>query len=300
MNDPTQPTIRGREPMSQGIEEHTAHPGADHDRIRWGASDEPQHPTPELAAAAHVWRRRWQDPERAPETGNSVLVSVFTHELRNSLGAIRSATRILGLEPAEKCTAAKARTLIERQVTQMTGLVEDLLELSRSQQLHLRFQRSNLCTIAGEAAQTVEFTMQQRGHRMTHSFPAAPVWVQADAARLEQVLVNLLCNAAKYTDPGGDIGLSVEQQEGTAVVRVRDTGIGILPDVLPHVFDLFVQADPSSHRGEAGLGIGLAVVRSLVERHGGHVSAASAGLGHGSEFAIRLPLQAQVDSDIGQ
>jgi signal transduction histidine kinase len=288
MNDSMQGATRGAVPMSQGIDEHAAnHEASDH--ASCGAPAELQHLAPGLPDAVRGWRRRLQDPERGTQSGNTVLVGVFTHELRNSLGAIRSATRILGLESSGKCVAAKARTLIERQVAQMTVLVEDLLEVSRSQQLHLRFQRSDLCAVVGHAARTVEFTMQQRGHRMTHSFPAAPVWVQADAARLEQVLVNLLYNAAKYTDPGGDIGLSVEQQEGAAVVRVRDTGIGIDPDILPHVFDLFVQADPSSHRAEAGLGIGLALVRNLVERHGGSVSAASAGLGCGSEFAIRLP-----------
>jgi signal transduction histidine kinase len=120
-------------------------------------------------------------------------------------------------------------------------------------------------------------------------FPDAPVWLQADPARLEQVFVNLLLNAAKYTDAGGRVELFVEQEEVEAIVRIRDSGIGIAPDVLPHVFELFVQANPSSRRADAGLGIGLALVRSLIERHGGRVTAASVGLGHGSEFTIRLP-----------
>jgi two-component system CheB/CheR fusion protein len=135
--------------------------------------------------------------------------------------------------------------------------------------------------------------MQQRSHRMTTLLPDAPVWLQADPARLEQVLVNLLLNAAKYTDSGGHIGLAVEQEKGEAVVRIRDTGIGIDPDVLPHVFDFFVQADPSSPCADAGLGIGLALVRSLVERHGGHVTVASAGTGRGSGFTVRLPTPAE-------
>jgi signal transduction histidine kinase len=177
----------------------------------------------------------------------------------------------------------------------MTRLVEDLLDVSRvrSGQLRLQCERVDLRTVAAHAAQTVEFTMQQRNHWMTTSFPDAPVWLQADPARLEQVFVNLLLNAAKYTDAGGHIGLAVEREKGEATVCIRDTGIGIAPDVLPHVFDLFVQADPSSRRADAGLGIGLALVRSLVERHGGHITAASAGAGHGSEFTIRLPTPAE-------
>jgi signal transduction histidine kinase len=140
------------------------------------------------------------------------------------------------------------------------------------------------------AAQAIEFTMQQQNHKMTTSFPKAPIWVHADHARLEQVFVNLLCNAAKYTDPGGNVELSVHREKDEAIVRIRDSGIGISAEALPHVFDLFIQADPLSQRGIAGLGIGLALVRNLIERHGGFVTAASAGLGHGSEFTVRLPM----------
>ena len=125
---------------------------------------------------------------------------------------------------------------------------------------------------------------------MTVSLPVGPLWLEGDPARLEQVFVNLLLNAAKYTDSEGNIHLSLERQEGEAVVCIRDNGIGIAPDVLPRVFDLFVQAEPSCSRGGAGLGIGLALVRNLVDRHGGCVTAASRGLGHGSEFVVRLPI----------
>jgi len=125
---------------------------------------------------------------------------------------------------------------------------------------------------------------------MTTSFPEGPIWLQADAARLEQVFVNLLSNAAKYTDAGGNVKLCVAREMSQAVVRIRDSGIGISPEVLPHVFDLFVQADSSPRRGTAGLGIGLALVRNLIERHGGLVTVASGGLGHGSEFTVRLPI----------
>jgi signal transduction histidine kinase len=222
-------------------------------------------------------------------------MTVFSHELRNTLGAIRGATDILCMDTSAPPATVKARALIERQVRQMTRLVEDLLDVSRVRSGHLRLQREriDLCAVAAHAAQTVELTMEQRNHRMTQAFPEAPVWLQADPNRLEQVFVNLLINAAKYTEAGGKVELFVERQGDEATVRIRDTGIGIAPDILPYVFDLFVQANPSSRRADAGLGIGLALVRSLVECHGGRVTAASAGLQHGSEFTVRLPIHAE-------
>ena len=254
-----------------------------------------QHGTPELADHLKLGPL----PARAQQLGtqngpHSEFLTVFSHELRNSLSAIRAATCILRMETSAGPAAVKARALIERQIGQMARLVEDLLDLSGVQSGHLRLQREriDLCAVAAHAAQTVEFAMEQRNHRMTTAFPEAPVWLQADPHRLEQVFVNLLINAAKYTEPGGEVELSVERGEDEATVRIRDTGIGIAPEVLPHVFDLFVQANPLSRRADAGLGIGLALVRSLVESHGGRVTAASAGLQHGSEFTIRLPIRA--------
>jgi signal transduction histidine kinase len=226
------------------------------------------------------------------EAQNNEFMTVFSHELRNSLSAIRSAVQILSIQPSDGPPAVKARKMIERQVEQMTRLAEDLLDASRVRtgQLNLRSERVDLRTVVAHAAQTIEFTMQQQNHTMHTSFPADAIWLQADAARLEQVFVNLLSNAAKYTDTGGSVELHVTREMSQAVVRIRDSGIGISPEVLPHVFDLFVQADPSSRRGDTGLGIGLALVRNLVERHGGFVTVASAGLGRGSEFTVRLPL----------
>jgi signal transduction histidine kinase len=226
------------------------------------------------------------------ENGQSnEFMTVFSHELRNSLSAIRFAVDILSMETSSGPAALKARIVIERQVAQMTRMAEDLLDVSRVRrgQLTVRHERVDLCAVAGRAAQTVEFIMRERNHCLSISLPSAPVWLQADPVRLEQVLVNLLFNAAKYTQPGGRIHLSAERQESDVVIGIRDSGIGIESHVLPHVFDLFVQAQPSSRRG-GGLGIGLALVRNLVEQHGGRVTAASAGLGHGSEFTVRLPL----------
>jgi signal transduction histidine kinase len=234
--------------------------------------------------------------QRGSENGqHSEFITVISHELRNSLNAIRCATRALHTDASADPAAVKARALIERQVGRMAHLVEDLLDVSRVRSGHLRLQRQrmDLCTVAAHAVQSVEFGMQERHHRMTTAFPEAPVWVRADPDRLEQVLVNLLANAAKYTEAGGKVVLSVEQGEQEATVRIRDTGIGISADVLPHIFDLFVQANPTAGRTNAGLGIGLALVRSLVELHGGRITAASAGLGQGSEFAIHLPLGAE-------
>jgi signal transduction histidine kinase len=267
---------------------------ADH-RLNGGPAEMFQHSTRTRADQLRI-RNLSRGQELGTMNGrHDEFMTVFSHELRNSLGAIRSAVRILRMDTSAGPPAMKAGMLIERQVGQMTRLVEDLLDVSRvrSGQLCLQCERIDLRVVAAHAAQTVEFTMQQRNHWMTTSFPDAPVWLHADPARLEQVFVNLLSNAAKYTDAGGDIGLFVEREEGEAIVRIRDSGIGIAPDVLPHVFDLFVQADPSSRRADAGLGIGLALVRSLVERHGGRVTAASAGPGHGSEFTVRLPTPAQ-------
>ena len=250
------------------------------------------HSTAERADYLRIRNLASRSQELGMENGrDNEFMTVFSHELRNSLGAIRSAAHILRRDTSADPSTVKARMLIERQVGQMMRLVEDLLDAQRvrSGQLRLQCERIDLRVLVAHAAQTVEFTMQQRHHRMTISFPDAPVWLQADPARLEQVFVNLLLNAAKYTDAGGDVGLFVEREEDEAIVRIRDSGIGIAPDMLPHVFDLFVQADPSSRRADAGLGIGLALVRSLVERHGGRVTVVSGGSGHGSEFTVRLP-----------
>ena len=236
-----------------------------------------------------AWLRRRRTHGR--DDLNGQFVTVLSHELRNSLSVIRMAADILKMEPTASPAVIKARTMIEHQSAQMSRLVEDLLDTSRADSGHLalKCEKVNLCVVAEQALQSAEFTMQRSRHCVIASLPAAPLWLHGDPARLEQVLVNLLVNAAKYTSPGGTIRVSVEQEKGEAVVRICDNGIGIAPEVLSRVFDLFVQADPSSCHGDAGLGIGLALVRNLVDRHGGCVTAASAGLGQGSEFVVRLP-----------
>jgi signal transduction histidine kinase len=217
------------------------------------------------------------------------FMAILSHELRDSLGGIRCAAGILRMDAPD---VIRARVLIERQVDHMSRLIEDLMDVTQMEngQLRLQYERVDVCVAVAQSVQAVEVSMMQRNHRLTTSFPSAPIWIQADPVRLEQIFVNLLINAAKYTATGGSIEISVEEQGNEAIVAVRDTGIGIAADVLPHIFELFVQANRSSRRAAAGLGIGLALVRSLVESHGGHVSATSAGLGKGSVFTVHLPI----------
>jgi signal transduction histidine kinase len=183
------------------------------------------------------------------------------------------------------------KAMLERQVSRVTQLIDDLLDVSRITQgcLHLHRERTDLRHVVSNAIQTLESDIKQRSHRLTTGLPDAPVWLQADPGRLEQVFVNLLANASRYTDMGGELTVLLHARDGQAVVRVRDTGIGIAPEVLPHLFGLFWQADRAAPRSRSGLGIGLALVRNLVESHGGSVTAASAGLGQGSEFTVCLP-----------
>ena len=219
------------------------------------------------------------------------FLAMLGHELRNPLAPISNAVHLLRLQKNEDPIQQQARGVIERQVGQLTHLVDDLLEVSRinTGRVQLRRERIVIGGIVERAVETAHPLIAQRGHQLTVSLPPQPIWLHADAARLEQVVVNLLTNAAKYTDEGGRIWLSVEQAGETAVMRVRDSGIGIAPELLPRVFDLFTQAERSLERSQGGLGIGLCLVQRLVELHGGTVEAHSV-LGQGSEFVVRLPV----------
>jgi PAS domain S-box-containing protein len=219
------------------------------------------------------------------------FLAMLGHELRNPLAPISNALHLLRLQSDESPVQQQARTLIERQLTQLTRLVDDLLEVSRitTGRVHLRPERIVVSGIVERAVETVHPLFEQRMHELTVSVPPQPIWLLADAARLEQVLVNLLSNAAKYTEDGGRIWLTVEQEGDDCVVRVRDSGVGIAPELLPRIFDLFTQAERSLDRSEGGLGIGLALVHRLVEMHKGSVAVQSM-LGRGSEFVVRLPV----------
>ena len=217
---------------------------------------------------------------------------MLSHELRNPLAPILNAVHLLRLQKDEDPIQQQAKAVVERQVGKLKRLVDDLLEVSRITTGRIRLQREHidLRAIAERARETVRPLIEQRRHELVTSVPAEPIWLHADALRMEQAIVNLLTNAAKYTGEGGHITLIVQQEGGEAMVRVRDSGVGISPEALPRIFDLFTQADKSLARSEGGLGIGLTIVHRIAEIHGGRVEAHSEGLGRGSEFIVRFPL----------
>jgi signal transduction histidine kinase len=218
-------------------------------------------------------------------------IAMIAHELRNSLGVVRNAARLLRL-PAGASSVEGARVLIERHVGQMTQHIEDLLEASQREvhKKELHKAHVDLRTVVEYATNAIAPDLVRRKHRLVIRLPDKPLWIEADVTRLEQVFSNLLINAAKYTPDGGEIVVTLERADRVASIRIRDSGIGIEPAVLLRVFDMFAQADASSDCAEGGSGIGLAVVRDLVEMHGGTVRAMSEGLGHGSEFTVQLPM----------
>jgi PAS domain S-box-containing protein len=218
------------------------------------------------------------------------FLAMLSHELRTPLAAISNAVHFLNLESNSTDAREQARGIIERKVTHLKHLVDDLLEVSRitTGRVQLRKEDVLVGAIVARAVETVRPLIEQRRHQLTLSAPSRPVWLNADAARLEQVVVNLLTNAAKYSDDRGHIWLTVEQEANAVIVSVRDRGVGIAPELLPHIFELFTQAEPSLDRSGGGLGVGLCLVQRLVELHGGTVGASSE-LGVGSEFVVRLP-----------
>jgi PAS domain S-box-containing protein len=218
------------------------------------------------------------------------FLAMLSHELRNPLAPILNAVQLLRLQRDESRLQLQARTIIERQIGQLVHLVDDLLEVSRisTGRIHLQRNQIDLRAIVECGVETVRPLIEQRRHALAVRLPPAPVWVDGDSTRLEQVVVNLLNNAAKYTDEHGHIWLSLEQVGKDAVLQVRDSGVGIAPELMPRIFDLFTQAERSLARSQGGLGIGLCLVQRLVEMHGGKVAAYSA-LGQGSEFVVRLP-----------
>ncbi len=221
------------------------------------------------------------------------FLAMLSHELRNPLAPIINAVELLRLQPNEGEVQKKARTLIERQVGQLTRLVDDLLEVSRitTGRIHLQKERFGLNGIVERAVETTRPLMDQHKHNLTVTLSPQPIWLEADCTRMEQVIVNLLTNAAKYTPDNGLISLTVQQESNKAVLRISDKGVGIAPELLPHVFELFTQSERSIDRSQGGLGIGLTLVQRLVEMHGGNVEASSV-LGQGSEFVVRLPMMA--------
>jgi signal transduction histidine kinase/CheY-like chemotaxis protein len=228
------------------------------------------------------------------------FLAMLSHELRNPLAPIRSAVYLLRLyeSGSESPLHREARDIIERQVLNLTKLIDDLLEVSRvaTGRIRLNLQSVDLNRVVRHAAETIKPQIEQHRHRLELNLDPEPIWVSADETRIEEVFINLLTNAAKYTDEGGRIEVYCERPPNaggdTARVRVRDNGIGIDKELLTHVFDLFRQADRSLVRSAGGLGIGLSLVRRLIDLHGGTVEARSPpeGMDIGSEFIVNLPL----------
>jgi signal transduction histidine kinase len=220
------------------------------------------------------------------------FLAIVCHELRSPLAAIQNAVALLRLTEDGAAVQERMHSLIERQLRSMKHLADGLLDVSQISRgaLRLQCERLDLRSVAHNAVETLESAFAERNHRLAAIWPQEPVWLHGDARRLEQVLVNLLGNASKYTAPGGEVALSIHTLDGSAIIRIRDSGIGIAHDLLPHIFDLFVQADEAAASAKSGVGIGLCLVRMVVELHDGTVIAASAGRGLGSEFSIRLPL----------
>jgi signal transduction histidine kinase len=232
----------------------------------------------------------YKDLERADRQKNEFL-SMLAHELRNPLAPIRTAVDVLRLKGDGQPEIEWAREIINRQTKHLVRLVDDLLDVSRitGGKIRLDLEVLNAASVVAAAVETSRPLIEESGHQMTVTLPEEPVWVRCDRVRLAQVLSNLLNNAAKYTQRGGLIALTVERSGGEAVFRVADNGIGISAEMLPKVFELFTQVERSLDRSQGGLGVGLTVVKRLVEMHGGRVEAASSGAGGGSEFTVRLP-----------
>jgi len=220
------------------------------------------------------------------------FLAMLSHELRNPLGALLSASSVLDAERVDEQQQRQAGEIIQRQVQHMSALLDDLLEVSRLSQGRIRVQKRtiDLTRLITPAVETVRPLLDSQDQGVELDMPDHPVWVTASPARIHQVLVNLLTNASRYSPPGETIHLRAAAENRQAVIRVKDNGIGIQPDMLNRIFDLFVQGERTLDRSEGGMGIGLTLVRWLVELHGGTITAHSAGPGQGSEFVIRLPL----------
>jgi signal transduction histidine kinase len=250
-----------------------------------------------LRAGLHARRRQYQvrrllgELEEAVRRRDSFLVQL-AHELRNPIGTIRNATHILEQGGLRGDMGAHERTVIGRQTSHLARLIDDLLDASRvtSGKIHLQRQSVDLSHVVQRVLREHDTALQAQQQRLMFDPARGPLSVEGDPRRLEQVVANLLRNAVAYTPAGGEVRVSLAREDDMAVLRVADNGIGIEPDRLPHVFDLLAEREHLPDRTEGGLGIGLPLVRALVEMHGGQVEAHSEGTGRGSEFVVHLPL----------
>jgi CheY-like chemotaxis protein len=216
------------------------------------------------------------------------------HELRNPLSPMQTALEVLDLKKNDPNAIEWARRVFGRQVGHLTRLVDDLLDVSRitSGKIALRFETLDIGHTVRDTLDAMRAQIEQREHNLTLTLSPEPLYVRADPTRIAQVITNLVANAAKYTPNGGKIDVAVERDGDFAILSVTDNGIGIAPELVPRMFDLFVQGDRALDRKEGGLGIGLTLVKRLVELHGGTVAAASGGVQQGSQFTVRLPMLA--------
>jgi PAS domain S-box-containing protein len=237
-------------------------------------------------------KKRGEEELKAAARRKDEFLAMLAHELRNPLAPISSAAQLLGHVAADERRVRQSSEIIIRQVRHLTGLVDDLLDVSRVTRglVELESERVDLKAVVANAVEQARPLVEARRHRFDQAVDAAPAWVDGDRIRLVQVVANLLNNAAKYTPQGGAIALSLDVLGERATISVRDNGIGIGPDLLPQVFDLFTQAERTPDRAQGGLGLGLALVKSLVGLHGGSVEARSEGPGLGSTFSVSLPL----------
>ena len=242
-------------------------------------------------------RKAAEEALRDADRKKDDFIAMLAHELRNPLAPIRNAVSLLRRSPLDDPRVAWCRDVIDRQVAQMSHLLEDLLDVARMAQgqLQLRLETIPVATAIERAVEIARPVIDAGGHRLDLVAPAGALLVRGDLTRLAQVFSNLLINAAKYTLSQGKITLATERHGDDVVVRVTDTGIGLGPDQLPRIFEMFGQLDSAQGRSQGGLGIGLSLARRLVEMHGGDISAASDGPGQGSAFSVRLPLASATD-----
>jgi signal transduction histidine kinase len=237
-------------------------------------------------------RREAEDALREVDRRKDEFLATLSHELRNPLAPLRNGLHVLRLKSDGAGSAGSLLEIMERQVNHLVRLVDDLLEMSRITRgvLELRRERAELSTIVRNAVETSGPLIQEGRHGLDVSLPGETLWVEGDPVRLAQILSNLLNNAAKYTPDAGAIALSARRDGGVALISVRDNGIGIAPEALSRIFEMFSREGREGARGQGGLGIGLSLSRRLAEMHGGTIEAKSEGIGRGSEFIVRLPV----------
>jgi signal transduction histidine kinase/CheY-like chemotaxis protein len=254
----------------------------------------------EIGVLAEAFNRMLAEVEKrqgelaAADRRKDEFLATLAHELRNPLAPMRNALHLMKIAPAEAALLASAREMMERQLAQMVRLMDDLIDVSRitTGKLGLRLEMVELGAVLRGALEAAEPLANVRGQAIEVSLPQGGARIQADGTRLGQVFLNLLNNAVKFTEPGGRIRLEAAIRDGWLLASVSDSGIGIAPEMLESIFEMFAQADRSLERATGGLGVGLALARRIVELHGGTVRARSAGLGQGSEFVVRIPVAA--------